>query len=141
MIERVYEYGRTFEVKVETASKDMIVVIAPDINEGFVLLGHGLTDLPSPGDKGIIVFERDSKRGHWQYYKNDLQKRLVTNILKASELITNAKKSDKPTYHGAMLIHCSGSEFKSFMEQDINIFCSPAQADLIRKRKMELGIE
>ena len=44
MIERVYEYGRTFEVKVETASKDMIVVIAPDINEGFVLLGHGLTD-------------------------------------------------------------------------------------------------
>lgn len=142
MKERKFEYGETFQVEVISASSGLVAVHAYEINEGFLLMSHGMVDLPAPGDKGKIIFERDNYRGHWQYYKTDLQEKLYNKILKASEAIAGAeRKSSKPTYFGTMLLHCSGEEFKSFMKQDINILCSSAQAELIRKRKEELGIE
>ena len=62
MIERIFEYGQTFLVEVISASPMIIAVHAYEVNEGFILTYHGLTDLPTPGDKGKIVFERDKER-------------------------------------------------------------------------------
>jgi hypothetical protein len=68
MKEKIVEYGTKHQVIVLNATKQVVTVHAPDINEAFLLIGHGLTVLPQPGDKGKIVFERDSRRGHWQWY-------------------------------------------------------------------------
>lgn len=68
MEERKVDYGTTHEVSVISASKLLITVHAEKINEGFLLVGHGLTVLPAIEDKGKIVFERDQRKGHWQYY-------------------------------------------------------------------------
>ena len=69
MQERIFEYGTKVNVEVVSSNKNLVAVA--DFNEpreGYILLGHGLTILPNKGDKGYIVFERDNRRGHWQYY-------------------------------------------------------------------------
>lgn len=68
MKEKLIEYGTTHNVYVTSATKNIIGVVCPEIKEGFLLIGHGLTDLPEVNDKGKIVFERDQRRGHWQWY-------------------------------------------------------------------------
>lgn len=68
MEEKTVKYGEKRSVVVESADKNLIVVVDKSINEGFVLMFHGLKTLPKKGDKGIIVFEKDNHKGHWQYY-------------------------------------------------------------------------
>lgn len=68
MQEKVIDYGTSHEVEVDSATSSMMIVLGTEVRKAFVLLGHGLKDLPKKGDKGTIIFERDSKRGHWQWY-------------------------------------------------------------------------
>ncbi len=71
MKEKIIEYGTTHEVEVDSATQKAILVIAPEIKEGFVLMGHGMQKLPKNGDKGKIVFERGGpKNGYWKFYPN-----------------------------------------------------------------------
>lgn len=65
---RIINYGESREVTVESVDKAFIICIGKKDNEGYVLIGHGLSTLPKPGDNGKIVFERDKRKGHWQYY-------------------------------------------------------------------------
>lgn len=65
---KIIEFGTKHKVIVDSADKTVIICHAPKINEGFLLMFHGLETLPSKGDKGTIIFEKDSNRGHWQYY-------------------------------------------------------------------------
>lgn len=68
MEERIIPFGTTHNVTVDSASVMMIVVIADEINEGFVLTGHGMEVLPKKDDKGTIVFERGGPLGgYWKY--------------------------------------------------------------------------
>jgi hypothetical protein len=66
--EKLVNYGEKRNVVVESADKDVIICIDKSTNEGFILMYHGLKVLPKAGDKGTIVFERDNRKGHWQYY-------------------------------------------------------------------------
>jgi hypothetical protein len=68
MNKKIVGYGTTYYVEVEHADAKCIVCIAKSISEGFVLLYHGLKNIPKKNDKGKIVFERDKSSGHWQYY-------------------------------------------------------------------------
>ena len=68
MKEKFVDYGTVHKVEVISSSKHFIACHSKDINEGFILIGHGIEDLPKVGDVGKVVFERDNRRGHWQYY-------------------------------------------------------------------------
>lgn len=71
MKQKVIEYGTTHDVEVDSVSAMLIVVIAPDIKEGFMLMGHGMQKLPNKGDKGKIVFEKGGPmNGYWKFYPN-----------------------------------------------------------------------
>jgi len=67
---KVFKYGTTYKAVVVSADKNIIAVYTDDTptREGFLLLGHGIIDLPVKGDIGKIVFERDNRQGHWQWY-------------------------------------------------------------------------
>lgn len=71
MKETIVEYGTEHDVTVISSHPAVIAVHAKLINEGFMLIGHGLEKLPSVGDDGKIIFERDARRGHWQYYPKE----------------------------------------------------------------------
>ena len=66
----------------------------------------------------------------------NLQRQLVSKIVKASEAIEAAK----PTYFGLMLIHCTDAEFKTWIKANINWFCSPDQAKAIEQRRKSLNV-
>ena len=69
MQEKVVPFGTKYKVTVESADDKIVMVVADEIKEGFILMGHGLKKLPKHGDKGLIVFERGGvKGGYWQYY-------------------------------------------------------------------------
>lgn len=58
-------------VTVASADKKVIIATGDEIKEGFILIGHGMKDLPCKGDKGKVVFESGGiKGGYWQYYPN-----------------------------------------------------------------------
>jgi len=68
MLKKIIPYGTKHQVTVLSASKHVIAVHASGINEGFLLIGHGVENLPQQGDKGKIIFERDTRAGHWEWY-------------------------------------------------------------------------
>lgn len=68
MKEKIIEYGTEHEVEIMGANEIIISAVAPGINEGFLLMYHGMEKLPHAGDKGKIIFERDTRKGHWQFY-------------------------------------------------------------------------
>jgi hypothetical protein len=73
MKEKQINYGEVRNVTVDKADKDIILCVDKSINEGFILMFHGLETLPAAGDDGIIVFEKDSRNGHWQYYPKNIK--------------------------------------------------------------------
>lgn len=79
MKQKIIDYGATYQVVIESADAKCIICIAPSINEGFILLHHGLINIPNKGDKGKIIFERDKEKGHWQYYPNLVIAIKITN--------------------------------------------------------------
>lgn len=71
---RTWDYGKTFDVEVREATKMLIAVFAPEINEGFLLAGHGVTDLPAKGDKGTITFTKGGPTGgYWKWQPKIIQ--------------------------------------------------------------------
>lgn len=72
MEKKVIPYGTEYQVEVESANERLITVIARSISEGFFLMGHGIKDLPKPGDKGKIVFTKGGPmKGYWKYYPSN----------------------------------------------------------------------
>jgi hypothetical protein len=72
MQQKTINYGDTKNVTVDFVSEKVIICF-DDVNHGgeieaYVLIYHGLKKMPAKGDRGKVVFERDSKQGHWQYY-------------------------------------------------------------------------
>lgn len=63
------EYGTTFNVTVISASKQLIAVVADENNEGYLLMGHGISDLPKPDSKGTIIFTKSNgmTKGYWHF--------------------------------------------------------------------------
>lgn len=75
MQKQVIQFGTTHEVTVMSASAMMITVHAPLINEAFILMGHGMKELPKEGDKGAIKFEPGGPAGgYWKYYTEETYK-------------------------------------------------------------------
>lgn len=71
MQEKIIPFGEEHPVKVISSDKNMITCHATDNNEGYILLGHGMEQLPKIGEIGKIVFEKGGpKGGYWQYYHN-----------------------------------------------------------------------
>lgn len=65
---KVIKYGKTLEVTVLSASRSLISVVAED-GGCYLLMGHGMTELPNKEDKGWIVFEKGGAMGgYWKYY-------------------------------------------------------------------------
>lgn len=72
MQQKTWPYGTTYDVIVEKSDEKMILVVAKSINEGFILMGHGLKgdDLPAPKSSGKIVFTKGGpKGGYWVWQK------------------------------------------------------------------------
>ncbi len=73
MKEKIVPFGETHPVYVLESSKSMIVVHATDVGEGFVLVGHGISDLPAKETKGKIVFEKGGPMGgYWKFYPDTI---------------------------------------------------------------------
>ena len=73
MKEKKIDYGTERPVIVDSADKIGIICTdekagADNFREGYILLFHGLKKIPEKGDKGKVIFERDDKKGHWQFY-------------------------------------------------------------------------
>lgn len=69
MKEKVISFGTMHPVKVIDATEQIITVHAPDINQGFLLVGHGVQHLPKKDDTGSILFvEGGPKSGHWAWF-------------------------------------------------------------------------
>jgi len=68
MEREIIEYGTKVNVKVMTASKSLISVVG-DNGQGYLLLGHGIKDLPKIGELGQITFVKSNTqfKGHWHY--------------------------------------------------------------------------
>jgi hypothetical protein len=72
MHEKEIPFGTTHKVKVNSATKKMIVCVGTEINEGFILIGHDNNSLPSEGDEGTVVFTKGGpKGGYWKYIPNE----------------------------------------------------------------------
>jgi hypothetical protein len=69
MISKVIPYGTTHEVVIESSTPTLIVARGINNNEGFMLMFHGLTDLPPVGEKGTVTFVENNgpSKGHWKY--------------------------------------------------------------------------
>lgn len=65
---KTIEYGTQHQVKVLSATKQLITVLGDD-GEGYLLVGHGIEDLPKEGDKGKITFVKSDTqfKGYWRY--------------------------------------------------------------------------
>jgi len=68
MQKRTWTYGTELDVKVFSATKTDIVVICEKINEGFILVNHGVKDLPKKDDEGKIIFTKGGPTGgYWSW--------------------------------------------------------------------------
>lgn len=68
---KTIEYGTVVDVEVISAT-DKLITVVDDKNEGYLLMGHGLKELPKEGDKGKITFVKSNNRtaGYWDYKGN-----------------------------------------------------------------------
>lgn len=71
MKSKIIEYGTKHQVTVLTAT-DRLITVVDENGEGYLLMGHGLKELPKVGEEGIITFVKNNgpTNGHWQYEKN-----------------------------------------------------------------------
>lgn len=68
MEKKIIQYGTQHKCKVLSATHKLIVVVGDD-GEGYLLVGHGIKDLPKEGDDGKIIFVKSNTpfEGHWNY--------------------------------------------------------------------------
>jgi len=68
MREKTWPYGTEFKAEVMSANKTLIAVTA-DSGEAFLLMYHGVKDLPKEGEIGKIVFTKGGPTGgYWKWY-------------------------------------------------------------------------
>ncbi len=67
---QIIKYGTKHTVKVLQANSKVIIVVADDNGEGYVLMGHGLKTLPEVDEIGTITFIKSNTpmNGHWEYH-------------------------------------------------------------------------
>lgn len=71
---QIIPYGTTHKVRIEYSTKTIIMAVGQEIKEGFVLMHHGLKELPEINDTGKIVFEKGGpNNGHWQFYPETIK--------------------------------------------------------------------
>lgn len=68
----IVQYGSTQRVRVISASRALISVVAlDDDKEAYMLMGHGMDkdELPEVGDTGTITFTRHNgpTKGYWHF--------------------------------------------------------------------------
>lgn len=66
----IVQYGTTHRVRVLSASRALISVVALDNDkEAYMLMGHGIYKLPEIGDTGTITFTRHNgpTKGYWHF--------------------------------------------------------------------------
>lgn len=70
MNKKIIEYGTQHKVKVVQASAQLITVVDQN-NEGYLLIGHGMIELPGLGEIGTITFTKSNTplNGYWAYEK------------------------------------------------------------------------
>lgn len=68
MKNKIIEYGTQHKCKVLSVTENIIAVLGED-GEGYMLMGHGIKDLPKEGDTGKITFVKNnnSLQGYWHY--------------------------------------------------------------------------
>jgi hypothetical protein len=71
MEKKIIDYGTEHQVKVLSATEKLITVVDEN-GEGYLLVGHGLKELPKVGDIGKITFIKSNTpfNGHWHYEKS-----------------------------------------------------------------------
>lgn len=92
------DYGTTFDVVVLSCTENVLTVRAPEINEGFILVGHGVHPLPVENDKGVIVFVQDKGIGHWEFTISDSNfKEKILNTISdlVSDFVYYNRKEDE----------------------------------------------
>ncbi len=69
MENKTIEYGTERKVTVLSAT-DTLITAVDENNEGYLLVGHGIKDLPKEGDTGRVVFTEIRNpliKGYWKY--------------------------------------------------------------------------
>jgi hypothetical protein len=68
MEKKIIEYGTQYKCKVLSAT-DKLITVVDDNGEGYLLMGHGIKDLPKEGDLGKITFMKSNNQmnGYWHY--------------------------------------------------------------------------
>lgn len=68
MKQKVIPFGETHPVKVIKASKSLIIVHATDNNQAYVLIHHGIQNLPVKEENGTIEFKMGGPTGgYWHF--------------------------------------------------------------------------
>lgn len=69
---RKFEFGTQKRVKVLIATENTLVCV-DDENEGYILSGVNLPEIPSENDRGVITFVPGGPMGgHWEYRKGTI---------------------------------------------------------------------
>ena len=71
MEKKIIDYGTEHQVKVLSATPTLIIVVDEN-GEAYLLVGHGIKELPKADDTGKITFIKSDTpmNGHWHYEKN-----------------------------------------------------------------------
>lgn len=65
---KTWPYGTEYKAEVMTVNKMLMAVHCPEIDEGFMLIGHGIKKLPKEGEIGKIIFTKGGPTGgYWQW--------------------------------------------------------------------------
>lgn len=68
---KTVDYGTEHQVKVLSAT-DQLITVVDENGEGYILLNHGIKELPEVDDVGKITFVKSSSplHGHWHFQKD-----------------------------------------------------------------------
>ena len=71
MEKKIIDYGTERQVKVLSATEKLIIVVDEN-GEAYLLVGHGIKELPKADDVGKITFIKSNTpfNGHWHYEKS-----------------------------------------------------------------------
>ena len=83
MISKKIDFGTVYDVTVIKASERVLFVNAKLINEGFIIIDHGLKVLPDLDSDGKIVFVKGGPAGgYWKFYTvDDYEKEMNEGII------------------------------------------------------------
>jgi len=71
MEKKIINYGTEHQVKVLSAT-DKLITVVDENGEGYLLVGHGIKELPKINDGGKITFVKSDSplNGYWHFTKD-----------------------------------------------------------------------